>query len=170
MAKTAKPATPAKPAKPDKAKKAVKVKKTDKAADTTNLSVVPIVPEGKICKPFLLEVMVFSPESGFKFKVIVERSCTPTADPIWKLVFDLYKIVDDQEVQIVHVSYTAGTPVESQAVATMAREGVKPEQATVLVQDVHPAARAVAGKTTPPTTEQKEALHGAMADVLKIEF
>lgn len=165
MAKTDKPAKPA-----DKAKKAAKVKKADKPADTTNLSVVPIVPEGKICKPFLLEVMVFSPESGFKFKVIVERSCTPTADPIWKLVFDLYKIVDDKEVQIVHVSYTAGTPVESQAVASMAREGVKPEQATVLVQDVHPAARAVAGKTTPPTTEQKEALHGAMADVLKIEF
>ena len=28
---------------------------------------------GKPCKPFLLEVMVFSPESGYKFKVIVER-------------------------------------------------------------------------------------------------
>jgi hypothetical protein len=170
MAKTDKPAKPAKPAKIDKATKAVKVKKTDKAPDTTNISVVPIAPQGKVCKPFLLEVMVFSPESGFKFKVIVERSCTPTADPVWKLVFDLYKIVDDKEVQIVHVSYTAGTPVESQAVATMAREGVKPDQATVLVQEVHPAARAVAGKTTPPTDEQKAALHGAMADVLKIEF
>jgi hypothetical protein len=167
MAKTDKLA---KSAKPDKTKKAVKVKKSDKAPDTTNISVVPIAPQGKICKPFLLEVMVFSPESGFKFKVIVERSCTPNADPIWKLVFDLYKIVDDKEVQIVHVSYTAGTPVESQAVATMARDGVKPEQASVLVQEVHPAARAVAGKTTPPTDEQKAALHGAMADVLKIEF
>lgn len=167
MAKTDKLATSAKP---DKTKNAVKVKKSDKAPDTTNISVVPIAPQGKICKPFLLEVMVFSPESGFKFKVIVERSCTPTADPIWKLVFDLYKIVDDKEVQIVHVSYTAGTPVESQAVATMARDGVKPEQASVLVQEVHPAARAVAGKTTPPTDEQKAALHGAMADVLKIEF
>ena len=77
MAKTDKLA---KSAKPDKTKKAVKVKKSDKAPDTTNISVVPIAPQGKICKPFLLEVMVFSPESGFKFKVIVERSCTPTAD------------------------------------------------------------------------------------------
>ena len=41
----------------------------------SSISVVPI--GAKLCKPFLLEVMVFSPESGFKFKVIVERSCTP---------------------------------------------------------------------------------------------
>ena len=46
-----------------------------------SISVVPVT--GKVCKPFLLEVMVFSPESGFKFKVIVERSCSPEADEIW---------------------------------------------------------------------------------------
>ena len=57
----------------------------------SSISVVPI--GAKVCKPFLLEVMVFSPESGYKFKVVVERSCTPEADPIWKLVFDLYWVI-----------------------------------------------------------------------------
>ncbi len=38
----------------------------------SSISVVPI--GTKVCKPFLLEVMVFSPESGYKFKVVVERS------------------------------------------------------------------------------------------------
>jgi hypothetical protein len=46
-------------------------------------SAISVVPIGKkVCKPFLLEVMVFSPEAGYKFKVIVERSCTPEADDL----------------------------------------------------------------------------------------
>ena len=57
----------------------------------SSISVVPV--GNKICKPFLLEVMVFSPEAGFKFKVMVERSCTPEADAIWKLVFDLFRVI-----------------------------------------------------------------------------
>jgi hypothetical protein len=46
---------------------------------TSSTSVVQI--GTKVCKPFLIEVMVFSPESGYKFKVLVERSCPPEADP-----------------------------------------------------------------------------------------
>src|SRR5882724_6940415 len=103
----------------------------------SSISVVPI--GTKVCKPFLLEVMVFSPEAGYKFKVIVERSCTPEADPIWKLVFDLFKVTGGDEVQIVHVSCTTGTPVEQQAVQTRAAEGGNRAQADKLVNEVHPA-------------------------------
>jgi len=116
----------------------------------------------KVCKPFLLEVMVFSPESGYKFKVIVERSCTSDADAIWKLVFDLYKVADGQETQVVHVSFTAGSPVEQQGVQLMASEGVKPAQAAVLINEVHPAAKDIEGVTT-PTKKQKQRLHDSMA-------
>lgn len=129
----------------------------------SSISVVPI--GTKICKPFLLEVMVFSPESGYKFKVIVERSCTPEADPIWKLVFDLFQMKDGKEVQVVHVSYTTGTPVERKAVQAMATEGVKPAQAQVLTNKVFPAAKAVAGKKK-VTPKQKEALFGAMSEAI----
>src|SRR5713226_7939110 len=112
----------------------------------SSISVVPI--GAKVCKPFLLEVMVFSPESGFKFKVIVERSCTPEADPLWKLVFDLYEVETDgektEETQVVHVSFTTSTPVEAKAVQLMAAEGVKPAQAEILIDEVHPAAKEVA--------------------------
>ena len=70
-----------------------------------NLSVVPIGP--KKCKPFILEVFVASPEAGYKFELTVEKSCTSTNDPLFKLVFDLYK-KDASGVfqQIVH-----GTPI-----------------------------------------------------------
>ena len=133
---------------------------------TSSISVVPI--GAKVCKPFLLEVMVFSPESGYKFKVMVERACTPEADAIWKLVFDLYKISSGQEVQVVHVSFTTGTPVEQKAVQLMASEGVKPAQAQVLINEVHPAAKAIEG-VKKPTKKQKEALHNSMAKVVSAD-
>lgn len=126
-------------------------------------SAISVVPIGaKVCKPFTLEVMVFSPESGFKFKVIVERSCTPAADSMWKLVFDLFKIIDGKEVQIVHVSFTAGPPVEQAGIQAMAALGVNPTQAAVLVNEVHPAAKALDG-VKKPTKKQKQDLHDSMA-------
>ncbi|HEY6366964.1 MAG TPA: hypothetical protein VI585_19460 [Candidatus Binatia bacterium] len=132
----------------------------------SSISVVPL--RNKICRPFLLEVMVFSPEAGFKFKVLVERSCTPEADAIWKLVFDLFRVIDDEEVQVVHVSFTTGTPVEQKAVQLMATEGVKPGQARILIEEVHPAAKAVEG-VKKPTKKQKQQLHDAMAEVVNVE-
>jgi hypothetical protein len=136
----------------------------------STISVVPT--RKKICKPFVLEVMVFSPESGFKFKVIVERSCTPEADPLWKLVFDLFEVETDggetEETQIIHVSFTTSTPVEAQAVRSMAAEGVKPEQADILINEVHPAAKAAASSSK-PTDAQKKALKKSMQKVVNVE-
>ena len=120
---------------------------------------VSVVPIGtKVCKPFLLEVMVFSPEAGFKFKVDVERSCTPDADAIWKLVFDLFQVNNGNEVQVVHVSYTTQSAVESKNVQLMASQGVKPSQAKVLVDEVHPAAKDVIGVSNPTPAQTKAVL------------
>ncbi|MGI8436830.1 MAG: hypothetical protein ACR2NX_07990 [Chthoniobacterales bacterium] len=132
----------------------------------SSISVVPI--GKKVCRPFLVEVMIFSPEAGYKFKVQVERSCTPEADAIWKLVFDLYRVTGGNEVQLVHVSFTSGTPVEQKSVQGMVSEGVKTAQADVLVGDVYPATKAVAG-TTKPTPAQKKKIHGAMQKVVNVD-
>jgi hypothetical protein len=77
-------------------------------------------------------------------------------------VFDLYKISAGQEVQVVHVSFTAGAPVEQRGVQLMASEGVKPGQAAVLINEVHPAAKDIEGIKT-PTKKQKQRLHDSMA-------
>jgi len=140
-----------------------------KAKKKTAKSSVSVVPVGaKVCKPFLLEVMVFSPEAGYKFKVIVERSCTPEADALWKLVFDLFRVENGQETQIVHVSFTTGAPVEQKAVQAMAANGVSSGQAKVLVEDVYPPAKAIEGVAA-PTTAQKKALHDAMSKVVNVD-
>jgi hypothetical protein len=87
--------------------------------------------------------MVFSPEAGFKFQVSVEKDCTATADPLWKLVFDLYKkqATGTNFDQIVHVSYTANTPVEAQVIQSTAANGVNSQQADILINQVHPAVK-----------------------------
>ena len=133
----------------------------------SSTNVVPIGP--KVCKPFLLDVMVFSPEAGFKFHVSVERDCTPTADAIWKIVFDLSKVVaGSPDVLLVHVSFTSGTPVEQQAVQNMASQGVSQAQANVLVNKVYPAAKAIVGNQS-PTPAQKKAVHDAMSQVVNLD-
>jgi hypothetical protein len=118
----------------------------------------------KKCKPFLLEVMVFSPESGYKFEVLVERACTAENDSIWKIVFDLYKHEDEEFLQIVHVSFRAGTPEENEGIRLMARDGISRPQADRLVNDVFPAARELEG-VEEPTPTQKRNIRTALSKV-----
>jgi hypothetical protein len=107
--------------------------------DTT--SVVAI--GAKKCKPFIIEVMVFSPESGFKIEVSVEKACTATNDAIWKIVFDLYKkkAAGDGFDQLVHVSYRGKTTDENSNIAKTLH-GVTSAQADTLVKEVFPASKA----------------------------
>jgi hypothetical protein len=95
----------------------------------------------KICRPFTIEVMVFAPASGFKIEVLVEKTCTPTADPIWKIVFDLYKkqATGTAFDQLVHVSFKGGTPVQQKGIEATAANGITPRQADVLINEVGPA-------------------------------
>jgi len=96
----------------------------------------------KKCKPFVIEVMVFAPASGFKIEVIIEKSCTPQADAVWKIVFDLYKkkkASGDSFDQLVHVSFKGGTPVEQKGIQATAANGLNDKQADVIVNEAGPA-------------------------------
>lgn len=111
-----------------------------------NISVVPI--SRSACQPFKLEVMVFSPESGFRFNVAVERSCTKATatDPskaLWKLEFDLFKKFEGEAelVKIVHVSFTAENEVQAKKIQQIAAQGINSAQADHLVTVVHPAVK-----------------------------
>ena len=115
-----------------------------------------------------LGVSAIVAEAGFKFHVSVERDCTPTADAIWKIVFDLSKVAaGSPDVLLVHVSFTSGTPVEEQAVQKMAAQGVTPAQADILINKVYPAAKAIVGKRK-PTKAQKQEIHQAMVQVVNV--
>ena len=108
---------------------------------TSNISAVTV--GVKRCRPFVLNVMVFSPEDGFKFELAVERDCTAQNDSIWKFVFDLYRLKTDGSGtfdQIVHVSYTGKTSDENTGIQNTL-DGVNEDQSDILVNEVHPAAK-----------------------------
>ena len=131
---------------------------------SANISVVPTTGKKK-CKPFVLNVMVFAPEPGYKFEVLVEKSCTKKAETLWKLVFDLYKKkkTGNDFDQIVHVSYTQGDPVEAEGIQNTAIEGVNDDQADRLVTRVHPRVKELeAAKDMTP-----EELEAAKAGIKK---
>jgi hypothetical protein len=121
------------------------------------------------CMPFILEVMVSSPEAGYKFELLVERQCASASESIWKLVFDLYKKFDDEFVKIVHVSFTAGSQDEAKGVSSMATDGVTFDAAKKIRREVHPAAKDIEGNPN-PTDEQKERLNKAMSDAAKAQL
>ncbi len=131
----------------------------------SNLNVVSI--GAKKCKPFILEVFVASPEAGYKFELVVEKACSSSNDPLWKLVFDLYKR-DASGVfqQIVHVSFTPTESVEQRGVEALATEPISVDTARVLRNEVHPCAKEVA-ESANATPEQKKKLHAAMSKVAR---
>jgi hypothetical protein len=120
----------------------------------------------KRCKPFSLQVMVFSPENGYKFALEVEQACTATNDAVWKLVFDLYKkqLQGNDFDQVVHVSFTAVNPAEATGIQNILKNGVSAKQADGLVDNVFPAAKALEDVPV-ATPEQKSNLHKAMSGV-----
>lgn len=125
----------------------------------------------KVCRPFTLNVMVFSPASGYKVEVVVEKNCTKQNDAIWKLVFDLYQKEDAEAefVQLVHVSFEGKTPQEQEGIERMVTDGVSSNQAKILSEEVFPVAKEVA-ESDEATPSQKRALTMAMSKATTVDL
>lgn len=118
-----------------------------------NLSSVVTGP--KKCKPFQFEFMLQPPDTKFKIELVVEKNCTPENDAIWKLVFDLYKKIDGDFTQIVHISFKAGNNTEKQGIKSIAVDGVTDKAAAVAVDEVLPLAQQVGAPNAPPDLNNK---------------
>src|SRR5687767_10164742 len=118
---------------------------------TPSGNVVITTGQKKQCKPFIFEVMVYSPEAGYKAQIVVERGCTATNDSVWKFVFDLYKkqATGGAFDQLVHISYRALTKEENIAVVGM-MDGLTDAQADAL-PGLHEAAKKFHYDPTPET-------------------
>ena len=118
----------------------------------------------KKCKPFLLRVMVFSPEAGYKFNIEVQKACSSENDDVWKLFFDLFKKIDDEFVEIVSVEFVAGTPDEIEKVAAITDQGMTRPQVRAFRDNVFPLVKPVgeSGKKILATDNKK------IDDVMKI--
>jgi hypothetical protein len=132
---------------------------------SSKISVVATTP--KSCKPFLLNVMVMAPEANYKFEVMVEKACTSLNEAVWKLVFDLYKKKGSELLQIVHVSFTAGSDDEEKGLKRAALIGLTESAVKALKTEVYPVAKQVGETGGVPTQTQQAKLAAAMSKAAK---
>lgn len=120
-----------------------------------------VVVGGRKCKPFLLRVMVFSPESGYKFNLEVQLACTAENEEVWKLLFTLNKKIDDEFVEIVSVEFVAGDPNEIEKVAVISDEGLTRPQVRAFRDSVYPKVKPLEDGHQ-PTQEEEEHINTAL--------
>ena len=116
----------------------------------------------KKCKPFLLRVMVFSPESGYKFTIEVQKACSLTNEPVWKLLFDLYKKIDNDFVEIIGVEFVAGDPNDIEKIAAITEEGMKKGQVKAFREDVFTLVKPIGDSGKKPTAAEKKQIDATM--------
>lgn len=93
---------------------------------------------GDTCTEFRIKVMVFSPESGFKFDVTVQRKCFPTK---FLVIFNLFKKIGNEFVLIVSVEFEAEKREDKKAIETIATSGISVLQSRAFTRKVFPLVR-----------------------------
>jgi len=129
-------------------------------------STTTITTGGKKCTPFLIRVMVFSPESGYKFTIEIQKACSSENEPIWKLLFDLFKKIDDEFVELVSVEFVAGDPNDIEKIAAITDQGMMRPQVRAFRDNVFPLVKPFADNGTQPNDEEKESIDEAVKNAI----
>lgn len=100
--------------------------------------------------------MVYSPESGYKFTIEVQKACNTQNEPVWKLLFDLFKKMDGEFVEIISVEFIAGDPNDIKQIAAITDEGMKKGQVRAFRDEVYPLVKPFGDSGKPPTPAEKK--------------
>lgn len=119
------------------------------------------------CRPFSLSVMVFNPESGYKFEIEIEKNCTDDNEVIWKLVFLLYKKINGQFENLVAVKFTAQTPAEAEKVAEISDNGLSRPQVRAFRDEVFNQTKPLADEHRDPTPAESKAINLTMKKAIE---
>jgi hypothetical protein len=111
--------------------------RTDKKEQKMPTTIANAAP-GDTCTEFRIKVMIFSPESGFKFDVTVQRKCFPTK---FVVIFNLFKKIGNEFVQIVGVEFEAEKKEDKRAVEAIAANGINVLQSRAFTKKVFPLVR-----------------------------
>lgn len=118
------------------------------------------------CKPFVLRVMVFSPESGYRFVIEVQKACTDNNEAVWKLLFNLAKKIDEKFVDLVIVDFVSGDPNDIKKISSITEEGMKRPQVRAFRDNVFPLVKPFADSGKEPTSEEQKKIDDAMKTAL----
>ena len=116
----------------------------------------------EVCTEFRIKVMIYSPESGYKFDVTVQKKCFPTK---WIVFFNLYKKIGTEFVQIVGVEFDSEKKEEQKAVEAISQNGVNMLQSRAFKKKVYPAVK-VLEDGDPPTEAEKKKIHTEMSKAI----
>lgn len=116
----------------------------------------------KKCKPFLLRVMIFSPESGYKFTIEIQKACNSQNEPVWKLLFDLYKKIGADFTEVVSVEFVAGDPNDIDKIAAVTEDGMKRAQVRAFRDDVYPMVKPFGDTGQKPNAEEQKKIDATM--------
>ncbi len=120
----------------------------------------------KKCKPFLLRVMVFSPESGFKFIIEVQKACTSQNEEVWKLIFSLSKRIEGKFVDLVAVDFVSGDTNDITKIAAITDEGMTRAQVRAFRDNVFPLVKPFADTGKEPDDPAQKKIDKAMKAAL----
>lgn len=116
----------------------------------TNVAVANL---NEVCTEFRIKVMIYSPESGYKFDVTVQRKCFPTK---WSVIFNLYKKIGTEFVQLVGVEFETETKEQQKSAEKMSQEGVNILQSQAFRKKVYPAVKVLEDGDPPTESETKK--------------
>ncbi len=116
----------------------------------------------KKCKPFLLRVMIFSPESGYKFTIEIQKACNSSNEAVWKLLFDLFKKIDGEFQEVVSVEFVAGDPNDIDKVAAITEDGMKRAQVRAFRDNVYPLVKPFGDSGQNPSAADKKKIDESM--------
>jgi hypothetical protein len=121
----------------------------------------------ELCRPFTLSVKIFSPESGYRYYLEVEKSCSDDNEAIWRLVFTLEKEKADHSGfdLLVEVKYTASTPQENRGIARTGIFGTTLAQDKILNKSVYPAIKSINEAGGEPSEDEKRVINASMQEV-----
>jgi hypothetical protein len=133
---------------------------TKKVADVATREAAVAAP--KRCRPFSLSIMVYSPESGYKFEIEIEKSCTATNDTLWKFVFMLSKKNPANDFNLlVSIKFTATTPEEAQGIASITKTGLTDTQFATVNNDIYPLTKKLGDEGRNPTSAEQQKIDAA---------
>jgi hypothetical protein len=119
------------------------------------------------CQPFLIRVMVYSPEAGYKFNIEVQKACSASNEEIWKLLFSLSKKIDSAFEEIINVEFIAGDPNEIERVAAISDEGLTRPQVRAFRDKVYPLTKPIADAGREPSPAEKQQIASAVKDAVQ---
>jgi hypothetical protein len=119
------------------------------------------------CQPFLIRVMVYSPEAGYKFNIEVQKGCTADNEEIWGLLFSLYKKIDSRFEEIINVEFRPGNPNEIDKVATISEDGLTRSQLRAFRDNVYTVTKPIADAGREPNPSEKKVIAAAVETAVK---